>query len=163
MAGKNNITRSVAPKSIFPSARDVITSAVSFNQGDLLVFNDTSNILKVPSLETEGNTFLGVAPVTIVSGKLARPYSTDVDASAAISDIPGPVYGVICKLTLKTGDSINPGDLVYLDPATGTDGVTVSGTKSIGIYVGAAISSAAAGTKVEIHVGSRHPADSLRF
>lgn len=153
MAGVNNITRMVAPKSIFESAINVISSAISFNQGDLLYFDDTNNLIKKPAAETDGATFLGVARVTVVSGKLASPYNTDVVASQAISDIPGPQYGVIAKLTLKTGDSISPGDKVYLDPATGTTGVTVSGTKPIGIYQGKALTGVAAGTLIEVLIG----------
>ena len=154
MAGVNNITRMVAPKSIFESAINVISSSVSFNQGDLLVFDDTNNVLKKPAAETEGATFLGVARVTIVNGKLASPYNTDVVASQSISDIPGPQYGVVAKLVLKTGDSIAPGDKVYLDPATGTTGVTVTaGTKPIGIYQGKTLSSVAAGTLIEVLIG----------
>ena len=160
---KNRITRSVAPKSMFPSAQAVISSSVSFNQGDLLVFDDTNNVLKVPSSESEGSTFLGIAQETIVSGLLKRPYSTDVDDSGAISDIPGPVYGVVAKLILKTGDSLNPGDYVYLYPTGGAQYVSATGTKAIGLFVGAAVSSAAAGTQVEVHLGCRHPGDSLKF
>lgn len=163
MAGKNTIVRSVAPKSIFESAKSVITTAVSFAQGDLLVFDDTNNRLKVPAAEAEGSTFLGVARVTIVSGKLESPYNTDVVGSQGIQDIPGPVYGVVAKCVIKTGDTIAPGDLVYLDPATGTRGVTVTGTKAIGIYQGPAVAGAAAGTEVEILIGARHPQDALKF
>ena len=162
--GKNTIVRSVAPKSIFESAKDVISASVSFNQGDLLVFDDSANVLKVPAAEAEGLTFLGVARCDIVLGKLRTPYSgTAVDAAAAASDIPGPVYGVVAKCVIKTGDSINPGDLVYLDPATGTRGVTVTGTKAIGIYQGPAVVTAAAALEIEVLIGARHPADSLKF
>lgn len=163
MGGKNTIVRSVAPKSLFESAKAVIDATVSFDQGDLLVFNDTTNLLKKPSLETEGVTFLGVARVSIVLGELASPYNTDVVASQAIQDIPGPVYGVIAKCVIKTGDSINPGDAVYLDPGTGTRGVTVTGTKAIGLYQGAAIASAAAGTEIEVLIGCRAKDDTLKF
>lgn len=163
MPGVNTIVRSVAPKSLFESARAVITAAVSFNQGDLLVFDDTNNRLKVPAAEAEGSTFLGVARVTIVNGKLASPYSTDVQASQAIQDIPGPVYGVVAKCVLKTGDTIAPGDSVFLDPATGTRGVTVTGTKAIGVYQGKAIAGAAAGTEIEVLIGCRHNNDVLKY
>lgn len=162
MAGVNKITRSVSPKSIFPSALAVISSSVSFNQGDLLVFDDTNNVLKKPAAETEGLTFLGMAQCTIVSGKLAKPYTTDVDASSAITDIPGPVYGVIAKVILKNADVIAPGDLVFLDPANGTRNVSVTGTKAIGIYVGAAFTGNGT-SEIEVHLGCRHPADQLKF
>jgi hypothetical protein len=164
MAGVNKITRSVAPKSMFESAQAVISSAVSFEQGDLLVFDDATNLLKVPTLESQGSTFLGIAKVTIVSGKLAGPYTgTAVDAASAISDIPGPVYGVIAKVIAKTGDAFNPGDSVYLDPASGTRNVQAAGTKVIGLYQGAAVASASAGQEIEVLLGCRHPGDSLNF
>lgn len=164
MAGKNTITRSVSPKSIFESAQKVIDSSVSWLQGDLLVFDDTANLLKVPAAEAEGVTFVGVARCDLVDGKLRSPYSgTAVDAAQAISDVPGPVYGIVAKCVLKTGDSINSGDEVYLDPATGSRGVTVTGTKSIGLYMGGAIVAAVAGTEIEVLIGSRHPADVLQF
>lgn len=163
MAGVNKIVRDLGKKSVFPSAQAVISSAVSFNQGDLIVFDNTANLLAVPALESEGLTFVGIAEVTIVSGKLASPHVTDVDASSAISDIPGPVYGVVAKLVCKTGDALAPGDLMYLDPATGRRGVTVAGTKAIGIYQGAVVASAAAGQEIEVLLGTRFPADALKF
>jgi hypothetical protein len=163
MAGANRVTRSVSPKTIFPSARDVVNSSLSYNQGDLLVFDDTNNLIKKPAAESEGSTFLGLAPHTLVLGKLVRPYSTDVDASQAASEIPGPEYGVIAKLVLKTGAALNPGDSVYLDPANGTYHVQEAGTKAIGIYAGPAISSAVAGQLIEVLLGCRHPGDVLKF
>lgn len=164
MSGVNKIVRDLGKKSIFPDATAVISTSVSFNQGDLLVFNDTTNVLKVPTLEADGLTFLGIAEVTIVSGILASPYSgTAVDAAQAISSIPGPAYNVVAKLVSKTGDAWAPGDLVYLDPATGTRGVTVSGTKAIGVYQGKTIASATAGQEIEVLLGTRFPADALKF
>lgn len=162
--GINNIVRSVAPKSIFEDASKVVTTQ-TWAQGDLLVFDDTNNVIKKAAAEAEGSTFLGVAVVSISSGKLigAYPGLTDVDAAMSAGAIPGPKYGVIAKLTLKTGDSINPGDRVYLDPATGGDGITVTGTKEIGVYQGGALTSVAAGTKVEVLLGARFPLDVLKF
>jgi len=153
----------VAPKSVFPSAQAVISSAVSLNQGDLIVFNDTTNLLALAAAETDGATFLGVMAETIVSGKLARPYSTDVDASQAISDIPGPVYGVVAKCVSKTGITWAPGDRAYLDPATGSRGVTNTGTKVVGVYQGAALTTAPAGTEIEVLIGARFADDVLKF
>jgi len=162
MAGKNTFVRGIS-KSIFPDAKPFLTTTLDIAQGDLVVFDDTNNILKIPTLETQGNTFLGVMPVTIVDGHMADVYVTDVDASVAITSIPGPQYGAVCKVVFKTGDTIAPGDLVYLDPGTGTRGVTVSGTKAIGIYQGAALTTVAAGTEIEVLIGARHPADALKF
>lgn len=166
MGGVNRITRlGGQKKSLFPSAINVIDSTVSFEQGDLLVFDDTANLLKVPAAEAEGETFLGIAECTVIDGKLATPYQgTAVDDANAISDIPGPAYGVVAKLISKTGDAWNPGDLAYLDPATGTAGVTsAGGTKAIGVYEGPAIATAVAGQTVEIKLGCRHPEDVLQF
>lgn len=163
MSGKNRIVRTVAEKSIFESAKAVVSAAVSFDQGDLLVFDDTANLLKKPAAEAEGATFVGIARCTIASGKLASPYTTDVDGSQAITEIPGPAYGVIAKLVLKTGDALNPGDQVFLDPAAGTHHVQAAGTKAIGIYAGPAIGAAVAGQEIEVLLGARHPGDTLRL
>lgn len=164
MSGKNTIVRSVSPKSIFESAISVISSSFSCLQGDLLVFDATNNVLKVPSAETEGNTFLGVARVTLINGRVASPYQgTAVDAAVAISDVPGPVYGVVAKCVAKTGIALAPGDEVFLDPATGTRGVAVTGTKAIGIYQGPVVASAVAGQEIEVLIGARFPQDALKF
>lgn len=163
MGGKNTIVRSVAPKSIFESALNVINNVVDIDQGDLVVFDDTNNVLKIPAAETEGNTFLGVMPVTIVDGKIASPYNTDVVASQGLHDIPGPQYGVVALCVLKTGITINPGDPIFLDPATGKRGVTNTGTKQIGIYQGKAVIGSAAGLEIPVLIGSRHPGDTLKF
>jgi len=165
MAAKNTIVREVGRKSIFESAINVISTAVSFNQGDLLVLNDTSNLIAIPAAETEGNTFLGVATVSILNGKLIGPFTGIPDAvtTSAVSDIPGPVYGVIAKCVAKTGIALNPGDPIYLDPATGTRGVTNTGTKIIGIYQGPVVASAAAGSEIEVLIGARHNGDTLKY
>lgn len=154
MAGKNTIVRSVNPKSLFESAQSVIDSTISFAQGDLLYLDTTNHLLKVMTLETQSANFQGVARVTIVNGKIASPYNTDVNASIAISDIPGPQTGVVAKCVLKTGDSLNPGQQVGSYPTAGTRGVSSTiTTNAIGVYQGPAIASAAAGTEVEIYMG----------
>lgn len=164
MPGKNTIVRSVAPKSLFESALNVINNALTFDQGDLLVFDDTTNLLKRPTVETQGSTFCGIAAVSIVNGKLPSPYNTDVVASQGIHDIPGPIYGVVALLVLKTGDSINPGDDVFIDIATGNRGVTSTpGTKSIGLYQGKAITGSAAGLEIPVLIGCRAKNDVLKF
>jgi hypothetical protein len=165
MGAKNTIVREVGRKSLFESAINVISSAVSFNQGDLLVFNDTTNLIAIPAAETEGNTFLGVATVSIASGKLIGPYSgiSDAVSTSAINDVPGPAYGVIAKCVAKTGIALAPGDSIYLDPATGTRGVTNTGTKAIGIYQGPTVASAVAGSEIEVLIGCRHNGDTLKY
>jgi hypothetical protein len=157
----NNINRSVAPKSLFESAKSVIDNTVTIKQGSLVCL--IGGLLALAAAETDGATFLGVMRESVVDGKSASPYNTAVVASQAINDIPGPVYGVIAKLTLKTGETINPGADVFLDPATGADGVAASGTKSIGIYQGAPIVGSAAGQQVLVLVGARAIDDTLKF
>lgn len=163
MAAINNIVRSVSPKTIFPDATKVISSAVSYNQGDLLIFNTSTKLIAAAAAESDGSTFLGVATETVVSGKLASPYVTPVDASAAVTSVPGPQYGVVALLTLKTGDALLPGGLVYLNPAGGTQHVQASGTKSVGVYQGSTIASASAGQQIEVLLGCRYPSDALLF
>ena len=155
MAGVNTITRSVAPMSVFESAKNLISSSISFNQGDLLYLDTTNHLLKVFAAETDSANFMGVAVVTVVNGKIASPYNTDVVASQSVQDVAGPLVGVIAKCVLKTGDSLNPGQLVGLYPAAGTRGVssTVT-TNAIGVYQGPVIATAAAGTEVEIYIGN---------
>lgn len=163
MAGKNTITREVRPASIFESAVNVISSAVSFDQGDLLILS--SNLLAKPAAESDGSTFLGVARVSITSGVVVSPYRNDVSASQAVADIPGPWYGVVAKCQLKASASLSPGGLVYLDPATGTRGVAASGTKAIGVYQGPSVTGGPSTnlTEVEVLIGHRYPGDTLAF
>lgn len=160
---KNNIVRSVAPKSLFESALNVIDSTVSFNQGDLLRFDTSTRKLALIGAEANASTFLGVARVTVVSGKLASPYSTSNDAATAIVDIPGPQYGVVASLTLKTGETLHAGALVYSDPSDGDQYVQASGTKAIGVYQGPGVTGSAAGLQVECLLGARYPDDALKF
>lgn len=160
---KNNLVRDVSTKSIFPSAQAVTNATVSYDQGDLLYFDTVNFLVKKPAAETDCVTFCGVALETVVNGKIKRPYTTDVDASQAISDLPGPAYGSVFKFIAKTGDAFNPGDVVYGDPVSGSRNVQAAGTKAIGIYQGPVIASAAAGQEIEVLVGTRFPADALKF
>ena len=160
----NNLVRAVALKSLFESAKAVIDSTITIDQGQHCWFDSSTHLIKPVTAETQSAHYIGVSRVKIVAGKVASPYNTDVVASQAISDVPGPQFGGVFKCTLKTGDSLAPGALVGLDPATGIDGVTATiTTNSIGIYQGPAISSAAAGTKVEILVGCQHPNSNIIF
>lgn len=162
--GLNTITRSVAPKSIFESAKNVISSTTSFLQGDLLIFDTSTKVLRVAATEAEGATFCGVARLSISLGKPVSPYQgTAVDAAQAIVDIPGPTYGVVAKCIILTGDSVNPGDNIFLSPGVGTRGVASTGTKAIGTYEGPAIAGAAALTQIEVLLGARYPNDTLKF
>lgn len=154
MSGKNIIVRNVAPVAVFESAKNVIDATISFNQGDLLFLDTTNHLLKTFAAESDSANFQGVAQATVVLGKIASPYNTDVVGSQSVQDVPGPIVGVVAKLVLKTGDSLNPGQLVGLYPAAGTRGVssTVT-TNAIGVYQGALISSAVAGQEIEVFIG----------
>ena len=163
MAGVNRIVRTVNQSSVFPDATAETLSTSTYNQGDLLVYDTGTFAVKVAAAEADGATFCGIAIESIVLGKLVSPYTTDVSASQGLSHVAGPVFGVVASLVLKTGDSLNPGDLVYLDPATAAYGVAATGTKAIGVYQGKAIAGAAAGTHVEILLGSRFPQDVLKL
>jgi hypothetical protein len=162
---KNRIVRQVAPKSIFASAQPVLSSAVSFNQGDLIAFDTTDKILKAVTADTDGANILGVAPVSVSGGKIVSPYQgTAVDAAQAITDMSGPIFGVVAKLKLLAGDAFEPGDKVYLTVAG--DAQTVTSTDPgdhmhVGIYQGVSVGSAAAGQEGEVLVGARYGLDGL--
>ena len=163
---KNKITRSVSPGSIFESAQAVLDSTISYNQGDLLSYDSSGKKILIPSAEGDGATFLGVARETVVNGQIKNPFTgTEVAVGSAIPDSPGPQYGVIAKAFLKPSDSLSPGDLVYLNPAAGTQHVQASGTKAVGVYQGAAVTGGptSALTEIEVLFGHRYPGDVLAF
>lgn len=163
MAGLNTLARRLAPKAIFVDAKPVLDDSVSFNQGDLLIYDVAEGLIRKPTVETEGETFLGIAVVTIVDGRPAGAYTTDVDESASIISVPGPEYGDVHRVILKAGDSIEPGAAVYLDPASGPRFVSVEGTKAIGIYQGPSLTAATGGTQIEVLIGARYSEDVLKF
>ena len=156
---KSRVLKSVAPRRVFEDIKNQLSSAVSFNQGDLLVFK--SGLVQKASSESDGSGFLGIAEVTVVSGNLQSPYQGLATTSReAANGIPGPVTGVIATLILKSGDALAVGANVYLDPSDGPEYVQAAGTKSIGVYQGAAITGD--GTKtVDVLLGSRYPNDTL--
>lgn len=158
---KNRITRTVNPGSIFESALNVIGSSTSWNQGDLLYYDGSTDTLKPVTTETNGTTFCGIATNTIVEGVPKQPYSTATAGSEAIQSVQGPVYGVIANMKLYTGDSFVSGDPVYVGPSD-SDAQTVqaSGTKAIGIYQGPDITAASDSTG-EVLLGHRYPGDTL--
>ena len=159
----NKITRSIAPKTIFPDIKNMLAASQTHEYCDFLIFDTTGNYIRKPTTEAECVTFVGVAQADIVSGKLKPVYQgTDVDASVANGGIAGPVYGVEVKCVVKTGDTIEIGDLVYFDPATGARAVTVTGTKAIGVAL-EGVTAAAAGSEIKVHIGARFPADALKF
>lgn len=154
----NNIIRGGAQgKSLFDSALPVLSSAVSYNQGDLIAFDTSTKVLKVAATG-DGGEFLGVAVNTVVNGLPKQAYQgTAVDASVGASDMAGPMYGVVASLFLNSGDAFTSGAPVYLtaDPQTVT--VTQPGSdESIGVFVGPAITPAASGTKGDVKLGLRY-------
>jgi hypothetical protein len=162
--GINNLVREVSPKSLFESAIDLIDATSTWLQGDLLIRDPATYLLRKPASEAECTDFCGIAVQTIVDGKAPSPVQgTMVDAAEGNDDIKGPVYGCIFSLILKTGDALNPGDVVYADPASGSRNVSATGTKAIGVYQGAAIASATAGQEILVLVGARAPSDALIF
>lgn len=162
----NNIIRQGAQgRSMFASALPVLSSAVSYNQGDLLCFDTSGNVLAVAATANVAN-FLGVAINTVVSGVPASPYP-GVPVTEAASDMGGPLFGVVATFTLETGSDLAPGDLVYLS-AVGAQTVADSdpgSNGSIGIYTGTqgTLASSAAGQKVDILVGARFGMSGLTF
>lgn len=162
----NNIVRSVAPKSLFESAFPVLSTAVTYNQGDIIAFDTSSKILKPFSATGDAANILGVARQTLVSGKAASPYQgTAVDAAQGISDVAGPVYGVVASLVLTTGDTVTPGAKVYasaVDPQTVTATDNASGA-FLGLYQGRGVTSAASGTQIPVLIGARYNLPGIQF
>lgn len=162
----NNIIRGGAQgRSLFPSALPLLTSAVNYNQGDLLCLNTGSHIL-APAATGNVTNFLGVAVNTIVDGKPRSPYP-GVPVNEAPSDLAGPLFSVVVSLILDTGSTLNPGDLVYLS-AVGAQNVADSdpgSNGSIGIYTGTqgVFSSSTAGQKIDVLIGARYGMGSLVF
>lgn len=155
----NKIVREVCPNSVFESALNVIDSTVTFNQGDLLYFN--SGLITRLTAESQGNLFVGIARVSITSGKLNTPYSTPT-LTPAIQDIPGPQFGVVAQLQLANSQSFTPGLVVYADPLRGNSNVATTGTKVIGVYQGPSVTAGAA-SYGPVYLGCRYPEDTLKF
>jgi hypothetical protein len=114
-----------------------------------------------------GVNFCGIASQSLVNGIPVSPIQgTDVDAAEGVPALDGPIYGVTASLVLKTSDAVDPGDVVYIDGASGTRHVTAtqaSGAKPIGIYQGPSISSAAAGQEIEVLLGATYPNGAPNF
>ncbi len=100
-----------------------------------------------------------MADNVVTSGKLAGPYDglTPVDAAQVSPEFTGPKYGCVGQPVLKTSDAFNPGDKVYLVEGgdSQTVSVTAGGAESVGIYVGPAVASAAAGQRGFVRLGFR--------
>ncbi len=163
----NNIIRGGAQgKSIFASALPVLSSAVNYNQGDLLCFDGSNHVL-IPAATGNFANLLGVAVNTVVNGRPKSPYQTDTDASEGASDMAGPLYSVVATFTLDTGSSLYPGDPVYLSNVgpQNVAGTDPGSADSIGIYTGTQghLSSSSAGQKIDVLVGARYGMSGLQF
>lgn len=161
MLALNRIVKSVAPKWLYNDIKNLVSSAVTFNQGDLLYLDTTNHLVKaVPTsgatAALDGSTVLGIATCSVAAGVVKGPYAglSDNDAVSGLnSAIQGPVYGVEVKLVLKTGDALTSGSKVYLDAANGTHHCTAtagSSANEIGYYAGPAIASASAGQEIVV-------------
>jgi len=164
----NNTTKQVAQKQLLPDIKAFVSSSTNFTQGDHQILDPSTYLVRAPTAESEAQYYLGYAAIDAASGKPLSPYpGTAVDAAAAIPSMPGPLFGNVASYTLKTGDSINPGANVYVYlPGSGTlpnQYVSSTGTKPIGMYEGAAITSAASGTLINVLIGARYPNDTLKF
>jgi hypothetical protein len=160
----NNLIREVNPgRSLFASLIPVLSTSCTWNQGDLLTYDQTNNIVNAVTGSGSGANIVGVAVNAITKGVMPSPYQgTAVDASQAIEDAAGPLYGNVFSFLINTGDSFKPGDQAYLtgDPQTLTSAATGS---SVGIYQGAAVTSAPSGTYGDFLIGSRYRQAGLTF
>jgi hypothetical protein len=158
----NNLVRG-APRSVFESAKNVVDSTTTVNQGDLCSLNSVTLMVQPVSASTDAPFFVGVAKQTLINGKVKSPYiGTAVDAAQAIEDVAGPGFGAIYELTMKTGDAFPVACAVYL---TGDAQILTSvdpGTHDhVGIYQGPAVAVAAAGQKGYFLIGERYTSSTL--
>lgn len=163
----NRIYVSVDPKSLFERAEDVLSSSVTYNQGDLLAFDTSSKILKVVSTTADADNFLGIANNVVYQGKLVGPYTglTQTNAAEAIGQVLGPVYGVVANMKLLSGDAFTPGCKVYLAWTGDSQTVTSSDPgdgKNIGIYNGPSVT-AGATSQGPCLIGARYGMGALNF
>lgn len=163
----NTIKRADGKKQLFYGISKYLSSSTSFKQGDILVWDQTNKKIKAISAATESEFLLGVAQVTVENGKIKSPYpETSVDASTVSPEIAAPIYGVQVELKLKSGETLQPGQVVYADPTVDAQTVKASGGTgeyAIGIYDGKQITSSSNETKVLVTIGCRYPDNSLKF
>lgn len=161
---KNRIVRTIALNAVFEDATPVSNANTNFNQGDLLCFDVATLLIRpVASESVDSANFLGIAEVTVQNGSPVGPYQGLATTSRQIpGHFPGPVYGVNASLTLKSGDALNPGALVYLDPTDGPQFVSASGTNAIGVNAGAGITGNGV-LNVVVRLGARYPGNTLKL
>lgn len=159
----NTLVKRIATKSVFADIKLMVDVSSDFTQGDLVVFNTSSKKIVLAADETDGANFLGVMPVTLVDGKYPAVYNTDVDAAVGTPALPGPEYGSEYLVNIKAGEVLTVGCDLYLDPASGSRSVQVTGTKAVGIYQGKAVTVPTGGLEISMLVGCRRPNDVLKF
>lgn len=160
--GADRIVRSDLGQSLFDDIKAVVSSSVTWKQGDLLSFDTSAHVLKLVAATSDAANFVGIADNYITSGKLVGPYDglTPVDAAQSGPYAIGPKFGVVASLKLHTGDAFNPGNKVYLSNGDDSQTVTVTDpgdANYIGIFVDAAVASAASGQQAKIKIGARYP------
>ena len=156
--GKDPIFRRVNRNTLFSDISAAIGASTTFNAGDFLTFNSTTQTFGSLVSESDSANFAGVAVASITNGKAVSAYTTDVDSAVGYASIPGPEFGDEVFATLKAGDAVVPGSVLYYNTgATPKNGVTVTaGTKSIGLYFGPALTGApTTGTVIPIKLGCR--------
>lgn len=165
MSGVNRIVRSVDQNSLFEDCKALLSSAVTFNQGDLLYLNTSTHLLSRLSSEGNAATFCGISRVSVTNGVENGPYTGLASSSqVAIGATPGPVFGVEVSLILKSGDGVFPGSDIYADPANGNFHVQASGTKPIGCAAGSQVAITGDGaTYITVRLGARATNDVLKY
>jgi hypothetical protein len=159
---KNRIVRTDNAGSVFPDATKLIDNTISFNQGDLLFLDTVAHLIKPLAADADTQNLLGISDITIVNGKLPSGYTTPVDASAGMSAVPGPLFGVEADMIAKAADVFVAGQEVFWDSASGNPQQVTSASpgtnaRSVGVYQGAGYTAPAGGGKVRIKVFSRYP------
>jgi hypothetical protein len=162
--GLDTVVKQVRTGQIFPDILNFVSSISNFNQGDVLIFDTSTNLIRGSTAEADDTALLGIASQDIVNGIPRSPYQgLATTLSQQPQAINGPTYGDVFAMILATGSTLTAGQQIYGSPSTGTRGVASSGTFAIGVYQGAAVSSSAAGLVVNCLIGSRYPNNVLKF
>jgi hypothetical protein len=161
---RNNLVREVAAgRSVFASLKPVLSTSCTWNQGDLIAYDNTNKILNAVTGTGSSGLVVGVAVNTIVDGVMPSPYQgTAVDASQAIEDAAGPLYGCVFNMNMVSGDSWQPGQKAYLtaDPQTLTSAVTGG---AVGIYQGQPVTSAVTDQSGDFLIGCPYSPSGVNF
>lgn len=154
----NNLIREVNPgRSLFASIKPVISSSTlcTWNQGDILCM-DSTQVLRPVTGSGDGTIVVGVAVNSMTNGVMPSPYQgTAVDASAAVEDAAGPLYGNVFSMQLASGVTFTPGNKIYLagDPQTVTSSATGA---AVGIFQGQAVTTSTTGTYGDCLIGKTY-------